>query len=207
MECITIDKILALTQGRMPAEEAERIRNHLESGCSECREQSDQLREALAATADQMLSEPPEWLTNQAKSLFAWHREKSFEDNVTRVPAVLLVDSFAAGQLVGFRSAGSMGRQMLYRAGGYNINLSINYLERARSIDVMGQPMPLHENLRSLAGADVEMHKDSIICATKSNEFGAFLLGGIPEGIYELKIKSEDEELDIVELNAVVCPH
>jgi hypothetical protein len=120
----------------------------------------------------------------------------------------LLVDSFTEGQLSGFRSTNSLARQMLYQAGDYNINLSISCVEKARSLDVMGQPVPLRADLATLARADVEMLKESIVTyVTKSNEFGAFILDGVSEGIYDLKIRSDKEELAIAELNAIVGSH
>ncbi|MBI3949915.1 MAG: hypothetical protein HY314_05620 [Acidobacteria bacterium] len=208
MECISIEPIFALTQNRLPAGEAERIRTHLDTGCTACRNQWCPLQEVLAATAGHTLLQPPAWLTRQAMGLFTWNKTRSPENGLQRIPALLLVDSFAEGQLVGFRSASLMARQMLYRAGNYNINLSLNYLERMRAIDIIGQPMPLCADLEILAGADVEMLKNSIVtCATKSNEFGAFILSGIPEGIYDLRVKSEKEQLDIVELDATVRRH
>lgn len=207
MNCITIEQLIALAKDRLPAVEAESIRAHLDTGCEVCRQRLDELQAILAATTGRQLLTPPEWLIQQARNLFTWNKTKPRENGLERVPAILLVDSFAQGPLIGFRSVGLMSRQMLYRAGHYDINLSLNYVERTHTIDIMGQPMPLRADLGRLAGADVELVKQaSLAGATKSNEFGAFILSGVPEGIYDLRIR-KDEELDIVGLEAIVRPH
>jgi len=207
MNCITMEQLIALAQDRLPATEAEPIRAHLGAGCEVCTKRIADLHAMLEATAGRHLSTPPEWLLQQVRNLFVWNKTTPRQNRLPRVPAILLVDSFAQGPLPGFRSTESMCRQMLYRAGQYNINLSLNYLERTRAIDMMGQPLPLSPDLGLLAGAEVELVKEARLAqATRSNEFGAFILAGIPEGVYDLRIK-KDEEWDIVGLEAVVHPH
>lgn len=206
MNYLSIDKLLAFAQNELGGE-AEEIRVHLETGCQPCRQRLSQLRKVLSVIETQSLADPPAWLIHQAMNLFTWHTTNSDADRLERIPAFLLVDSFAEGPLLGFRSVGPMPRQMLYRAGNYNINLSMNYAEPTQTIDLMGQSTPLSTDLATVAAADVELLKDSrVACATKANEFGAFMLGGIQEGIYDLRIKLTDEEIDIAGLSAVVRP-
>jgi hypothetical protein len=206
--CISVKQLFALAQNQPLGGETERIRAHLDAGCAACRSRLEQLQTLLAATAGRHLLKAPDWLIHQAMSLFAWHQARARESRPEPVPAFLLIDSFAQGPLLGFRSAGTMSRQMLYRAGNYNINLSLNYVERARAIDIMGQPVPLKPGGGLLVGADVELLKESsVACATKSNEFGSFILNRVPEGIYDVRIKSAHEELDIWGLQALVRPH
>jgi hypothetical protein len=61
--------------------------------------------------------------------------------------------------------------------------------------------------LATVAGADVELLKESVIAhATKANEFGAFILDGLQQGTYDLRIVLEDEEIDIVGLDVYTHP-
>jgi hypothetical protein len=203
-----MEQLFAWTQNQLRGGEAERIHAHLETGCTACQTQLEHLRQMLAATAGRHLLKIPDWLRQQGMNLFAWRQTQRREPRPERLPAFLLVDSFAEGPLMGFRSAGAMSRQMLYRAGPYNINLSMSCLEPSRAIDVMGQPMPLNASLEAVAGADVELlNAFGIAGATRSNEFGAFILGGVAEGIYDLRITLTDEELDIIGLNILLRPH
>jgi len=94
---------------------------------------------------------------------------------------------------------------MLYRAGDYTINLSINFIEPTQAIDIIGQSMPSGGDLRVVAGAAVELLKESRVArATRSNEFGAFLLDTISEGVYDLIITLKETEIEIPGLNAIV---
>jgi hypothetical protein len=100
-----------------------------------------------------------------------------------------------------------MPRQMLYQAGNYNINLSLDYVEQSPAINLIGQPTPLHANLPAVAGADVELLKESLVVHTTTcNEFGAFIFNQIPDGIYDLRITLAEVELDILGLEAVRRP-
>ena len=97
-----------------------------------------------------------------------------------------------------------MPRQILYRAGDYDINLALNYVDQTKSIGMMGQSVPLNADLDMVAEAEVELLMDSTVrCATRTNEFGAFMLDGIPEGIYDLRIKMKGEEIGIARFHAI----
>lgn len=208
MNCASIDQLFALTQNQLPVEQAQRIHVHLDTGCVECRDRLNQLHQMQTITNSPHFIKPPDRLPPQATRLFAGHQPNPRQTPLKRLPAVLLVDSFAEGQPLGFRSIGSMSRQMLFRAGHYDINLSLDYVEQHRAIDIMGQPVPLGASLDTVAGAEVELLRESTIAGTtQSNEFGAFILSTIPEGIYDLRIKLTDTELDVLGLKAVVHPH
>jgi hypothetical protein len=207
MTCITTEQLLTLAQNHFSAHETEPLRAHLDAGCGDCRKRFDELRATLAAATGHHLVKPPAWLTHQAMSLFAWHKRNPGRSHPERIPAFLLVDSYAEGALPGFRNTGLMSRQMLYRAKHYSINLSIHAIERPASVDVMGQAMPLGADIRSLGKAGVELlHESELAGTTTSNEFGAFILTGIPEGVYDLRITAKDAELDIIGLSAIVRP-
>lgn len=125
-----------------------------------------------------------------------------------RSPAILVFDSFTSGLLLGVRGAGLMTRQMLYQAGDYNIDLSIDYVEQTQAINVIGQTMPRDADLSAVVGADVELRQGSTVAfGAKTNEFGEFIIDGIPEGTYDLRITLKAEEIDIAQFDAVVCAH
>jgi hypothetical protein len=120
----------------------------------------------------------------------------------------LLFDSGAESRLLGFRGAGPASRHLLYRAGPYDIDLSIDYVEPARLVDIIGQSMPPGLDLEAVANRDVELLRESALAfATKTNEFGEFILDGIREGVYDLKLKFKTEEVNIVDLKALSQEH
>jgi len=206
MSCLSIEQLYALAQNQLPAGEAERIRLHLHIGCKVCRKQLDQLEKILAATTSHELLKPPDWLMHRAMSLFTWNKTSAREDRLKRIPAILLVDTFAEGRLLGFRGARPMTRQMFYRAGEYDIDLSIDYIEPTRAVDIMGQAMSLSADWNAVTGANVKLLKESILTFdTKTNQYGEFILDGIHEGRYDLKLELKDKAIDIVGLDAAFC--
>jgi hypothetical protein len=204
MKCATSEQLFALTQNYLSAEQVKQIRGHLHEGCESCRQYLDKIQTTLAAAASREPVGLPDWLLDQAMNLLASHVRPTGESRLERIPAILLVDSYSEGPLVGFRSAGAMPRQMLYRAGDYNVNLAITCTGRAQGIDIMGQPIPLRSDVDMLAEAEVELLKSLIVVsATRSNEFGAFILSSVKPGVYDLSVQSQHHELFIMGLHAL----
>jgi hypothetical protein len=128
---------------------------------------------------------------------------------LVRIPAILLFDSFGGtialgGPLLsGVRGAGPMYRKLLYRAGDYYIDLSLDYVEQERVIDIMGQAVPSRKDAPSTADAHITLRQGStILFHTQTNEFGEFIIDGVPRGAYDLSITLMTEEIDISGLNA-----
>jgi hypothetical protein len=139
---------------------------------------------------------------------FRRRKSRSQDNSRQVVQAVLLSDSGVEGRLLGFRGAGPMSRHLLYRAGQYDIDLSIDYIEPAQLVDIIGQSMRLGLDLDTVANGDVELFKESTpALATKTNEFGEFILDGILEGIYDMKLKFKTEEINILGLQALRGEH
>lgn len=121
-----------------------------------------------------------------------------------RIPAVLLFDSsgetFALGGplLSGIRGARPMYRKLLYRAGDYYIDLSLDYVEPERVIDIMGQTVPSRKDTSSIVDAHITLRQGStVMFHTQTNEFGEFIIDGVPRGAYDLSITLMAEEIEI----------
>lgn len=204
MACIPIERLLAQAQGTLPAQEAEQINHHLRRGCPSCQQQFQLIQKTLSVSENQNLISPPDWLLNQAMSLFRWRPALDKASHREIIPATLLSDSTTNMRLLGFRGAGVAGRHLLYRAGNYDVDLFMEFVEPASAFDIVGQTMPTELELDAVAHGDVELFKASdLALATKTNEFGEFLLERVEEGIYSLKLKFKTSEIDIVELRAL----
>jgi len=207
MTCANIENLLALAQGALPLNEAERLGRHLSMGCEACQSRLHKIQKIRSVIGVRGLLDPPDWLITQAVNLFRWQKSGR-ENSRLAIPAVLLFDSGAESRLLGFRGAGPTSRHLLYRAGHYDVDLSIDYIEPAQLVDIIGQSMPLGLDLEAVANGDVELVKESALAlATKTNEFGEFILDGIREGIYDLKLKFKTEEINIVGLKALAGEH
>jgi hypothetical protein len=206
MNCASTESLFALAQNQLAPVEADGLHTHL-SECRVCKHQFDQLQKLVAATATRELVELPAWLSQQAMNLFDWHQAKSSSSAAERTPAILVVDSLAEGRLLGFRGAGPQSRQMLYRAGNYDIDLSLDFVEQTQSVDIMGQPMPVNADISTVVGAQVKlMDGAKVVVGTQTNEFGEFIIDGVREGLYQLEIEFEDKQIDIVGLNTIFHP-
>ncbi|HXF06443.1 MAG TPA: hypothetical protein VNM72_13655 [Blastocatellia bacterium] len=212
--CPTVEELLAFAQqndderATWPdplSRSFEEIRRHLEAGCESCRHRLTQIRKLLSAVWDPCLIDPPIWLRRQAQALYRHHRQlqPSAEERATL--AVLVVDSFAEGRLLGLRGTWPMSRQFLYRAGDYDVDLSVDYIEAKDAVDIIGQSMPITNDLRSVAHATVELVKASTLAhITQANVFGEFILDGVQEGVYDLRIRLKDQAIYIPDLPAIV---
>ncbi len=208
MNCVSIEQMFALTQNALPADEAEHIYNHLDGRCSDCKSQWDNLHELLADLAGHNLTEAPDWLIRQAEKRLAESATTSCKSDLKPVPAILLADSFDGGLLCEIRGAGPVSRQILYRAGNYDIDLSIDYIEQPPTIELLGQIMPIGADIDAATKPQVQLLSGpTIVSSTQMNEFGEFMFLGITEGCYDLRIALGDEELGIIGIDAVSQPH
>src|SRR5690349_19904981 len=103
-------------RGLVPERDALEMRNHLSSGCDECRDLAG-FCEDLNGISQEMLARPvPEWLVRGAKAILPSRAVAPVRQPV-RVPAELIYDSLLAPAPVGLRAGWQGGWQALYRAG------------------------------------------------------------------------------------------
>jgi len=207
MTCASFEQLFAWARCELPVVEAEPIRLHLDAGCQTCRHELEQVEKILAATACPQFRQPPTWLIEETVGLITRDAARSYEFPVERISAFLLFDSFTQPTFAGIRSGGPMSRQLLYRTEDHDINLSINHASQTHAIEIVGRALPLKPNPVALTGAEVELLNGSaVVCTTKTNQVGMFTLQGVQEGVYDLRIALNDEEIDIIGLTATVCP-
>jgi hypothetical protein len=59
-------------------------------------------------------------------------------------------------------------------------------------------------DLSAVAEADVQLLSQSLVAVdTRTNEFGEFIIEGVSQGLYDLRIKLNDQQIDIAGLNTV----
>ncbi len=196
MRCIPLNRLLKFVRGSLPAEETEAVYDHLRTGCRDCHAALERIKKQSAVTDSQDIEPSPRVL-----SLLDERGTGALTDRPKRIPAVLIVDSGAEGRLLGFRGAGPASRHLLYRAGNYDIDLSIDYVEQTQSTSIIGQSMPLDADLNTVAEGEVQLLKGSQVnSVTRMNEFGEFILDGVRPDVYDLRLKLKDEEVEIIGL-------
>ena len=90
-----------------------------------------------------------------------------------------------------------VGRQVLYRAGSYDVDLRFESGE-TEGEDLIGQIVPGGKLPSAVEGAAVRLLQDEIVVAhAHANTRGVFIFLQIASGIYELKILVPEGEIEI----------
>lgn len=207
MDCDQLDSLFTRTNDPLATAETQRIRSHISGGCVQCRQRLQRIKDILTQREGCALLPVPSWLIEQVMGLFRWKMALAPQATATRMPALLRLDSATQGHLAGFRTIGTASRQLLYQAGNYNVTLLLT-AAGPQLVDIMGQPMPLDAESQPACNVDIALLADSHVVRTAtSNEFGAFILNGVSEGIYNLRMKLVEHELEIIGLHATVTSH
>lgn len=157
-------------------EERAAMREHLESGCAECRE-AFAFCEALARISINMaVQQAPDVAARLAKSICP-ARPKRVPLRALCIPVELVFDSFLAPCPVGLRSSWQVGWQALYRAGDCSLDVRIEPDLRSSRAALIGQ-------ISNHASPDVHMGDVPVslksgnrkVAETTSNRFGEFQL-------------------------------
>ncbi len=163
-------------KGVARADERAAMREHLESGCAECRE-ALAFCEAFARVSSKMTAQrAPESAARLAKSICP-ARPKRVPLRAFRVPVELIFDSFLAPCPVGLRSSWQVGWQALYRAGDCSLDVRIEPDLRSSRAALIGQIS--NHVTPDLRMGDVPVCLKSgsrIVAETTSNQFGEFQL-------------------------------
>jgi hypothetical protein len=110
-----------------------------------------------------------------------------------RIIAVLTFDSRAAGPAFGMRSIRTASRQLLYTAQETALDLRVTVENEECSL--AGQI--IRDNC---AGAQLELSGVTGTVTTELNELCEFSFPAIPLGMYSLRVRMPDVEIEIPEL-------
>ncbi len=151
------------------------MRAHLDAGCDRCRALHGRLAQ-IAAAARAQLTEPPVSAVRLARALFASGGPSPRPAGV-RVLARLLFDSLQVPQLAGVRGQHRQSRQLLYRAGDYDLDLRLEYDATSPMVALTGQIADRSRPAEPLADVPVLLTAGSdIVARATANRFGEFQL-------------------------------
>jgi hypothetical protein len=189
-------------------EERAAVHAHFSSGCPHCREDQSWLEEALRLASEDKLFEYPEETIQQVISYFTTRPEDPAL-SLRQFFARLIFDSFTPYQMADVRldlagGAAYAGRQMLFHAEGYDIDLRFEQAEDSTDTELIGQilsekrtPMELDQRSARLLKGEAEI--DSV----KTNVRGIFRFARVQAGVYNIKIQVPEGEINIYEVAAV----
>jgi hypothetical protein len=185
-------------RGVAPEEERAAMTEHLESGCTECREALAFCETFVRISSRMTAQRVPDGAARLAKSICP-ARPKRVPRRAFRIPVELIFDSFLAPCPVGLRSSWQVGWQALYRAGDCSLDVRIEPDLRSSRAALIGQ-ISNHASPDSRMG-DLPVCLKSgsrVVAETTSNQFGEFQLEYDQQKRLQLCIRLEGGEKRIV---------
>jgi hypothetical protein len=153
-------------------------------------------------TRDDDLFRPEPWARARAVRLFEEEGGKrGAAARIAKALAQLVYDSMERLSFAGARLSGAGGRQLIYHADGYNIDIQIAP-STTSGAEIMGQVLREGESgFGSVAELFVDLtgsQKDSY--STMTNGFGEFMINEVDFGHYDLRIEAGDKEITVAGL-------
>ncbi len=203
MRCPSFEKLLDYLDGKLAAEEAERVATHLSGDCAQCSANRDWFNQVKTLAALDQSIDPPAWVTKRALRIFETQKPRLVERLVQAI-AALTFDSFARPAVIGVRSTETTNRQLLYNAGAYSIDLQIAPVGGSRA-DLVGQILCEAEtSFDSVAGLALELvSQDQKTHRASTNEMGEFTIGGLKQGLYNLTIQTSEGHITAYDIPVV----
>ena len=182
-----------LAEGRAPAALTADARSHLDS-CESCSAQFARLSQTIQLMRADDAEAPPRGAAAYALGLFRRRAAASEPSRLRRVLAALSFDSAALTPAFGVRAGQpAAARQLLYSAGENDLDLRVAPAAEA-GWAVSGQV------LGPARAGRVELEGAALSVEAALNEQSEFSLPPVPEGTYTLRVRFEDAEVEVPQL-------
>jgi anti-sigma factor RsiW len=193
---IPFARLADLVEGRLTGEDESAARAHL-GDCAACSEQSAQLARLTTLMRTDVSVDAPRDALASAVGLFRARGPAPEESPglLRRVVAALTFDSSSLTPAFGVRSGlASPARQLIFSAGDFDIDLRL--AAGGEGWTVSGQV------LGPCAGGEVEVEREGSSRARAAlNDLCEFTLPPVPEGVYTLRLRVDEVEVEIPELS------
>jgi len=199
MAHVSLEQLWNSLIGRLAEEEEKRVQKHLASGCTTCQENLAWCKKVFKLTQKDDLKEAPEWMVERAIQLFKpTSRRVRLAEKIT---ATLIFDSFSQPSLAGVRRIGILGRQLLFKARSFDIDLRIVKGETPKFSNLMGQILKRKKGFPCVTGLEVTLRKGrKRIQSTQTNRWGEFHFSDLFSGKYKIEIILPDQRIEIKEV-------
>jgi hypothetical protein len=199
MKCPSFERLIEYLDNQLNASETARLVAHLSEGCRQCAETRDWYERVRVVAATDESTEPPSWVFKRAVKIFENRKTRpSLIERIGERVASLVFDSLAQPVVAGVRSTETTNRQLLYRAGNFNIDLQVAPAEDLRA-DLIGQILKEDEvAFESVSGLRLEVvRRGEPVFSTVTDDMGEFKISGIDYGVYDLRIELEDGSITV----------
>ncbi|HEU4386636.1 MAG TPA: hypothetical protein VFV34_02480 [Blastocatellia bacterium] len=205
MKCPGFEKLVDFLDARLTEEEAHQIDLHLTQGCAVCSKDRAwyQTLKSIVSADDRF--RPAPWVRRRALDIFENERFRSDRlIDTARAAARLVYDSMQRLSTAGARPLGASGRQLVYQAAGYNIDIQIAASAK-EGVDIMGQILREEEaGFGSVTGLLIDLIQDHReVWSTTTSSFGEFTMHEIDSGDYDLRVETGEAVITIERLPVV----
>jgi len=198
MDCFSLEELIGLAEGEAADPSAPGREDHI-AACRRCRDDLGLLTEAIRLMRSDRAADAPTDLVQRMVNLFDTVRQAPARPGrVQRIIASLAFDSLAPPALAGVRSLRGLGRQMLFTAEGYDIDLRLSPAEGDGPDSLIGQV--LHKGRAAgVANARVALvacGEDLLLTTTDTH--GVFSFSRLMRpGSYDFRVVLPDREITI----------
>lgn len=202
MKCTGFELLIDFLDGRLDKEKAGRVSAHLAAGCRRCEANKLWYERVRSIAASDDIFKPAPWISKRAMRILEEESNKSgITSRAIEAIADLIYDSLQRFSYAGTRSMESAGREMIYEANGYSIDLQI--MPSSKSVaEIVGQVLRKDDTgFDSVAEVLVDLTiGEKAVWSTLTNRFGEFMMSEIDFGQYDLRIEARDVTLKITGL-------
>jgi hypothetical protein len=174
MRHFTMEEWIDFVNQVTPTEQRAAMQAHLQSGCERCAKEVALWGRVRGTAARESALQPPTEILQSVKAAFGAAgigRPRKKKDSVIEV----LFDSVLQPALAGARSVTIGSRQMLYRAGSYQVDVQIEVKAGSNAVVVAGQIMDVSAPHFVAKGIPVTLSSlRGHVVYTATNEFGEF---------------------------------
>jgi hypothetical protein len=161
-------------RGVTPAGDSPAMREHLASGCPDCRQLAEFCRKLALVSSGRALQTVPDPVLQQAREMFPV-RPSAPARRPFRIPLELVYDSLLVPAPAGLRSSWQVGWQALYRAGDCSLDLRVEPELHSTRAAIIGQVSSHLAPEREMGDLPVCLKSGKLVVAeTRSNRFGEF---------------------------------
>ena len=185
---ISLETLADMAEDRALSETLQAAESHI-AGCERCNATLQDLRRLVFLMKSDTAEGVPRDVLMSVLNVFA----PATPAPLPRIIAVLTFDSRAAGPVFGMRSVRTASRQLLYTAQETALDLRVTVENEECSL--AGQI--IRDNC---AGAQIALSGATGTVTTELNELCEFSFPAIPLGMYSLRVRMPDVEIEIPEL-------
>lgn len=203
VNCFTYQQLMDFAEGTLDPKDHQALLERIAGGCGRCREEADLLKTMVALMRSDRYGEAPAKVVNTTIGLFERLRKNLLPEQIKRrVQAWLAFDSLQQPALAGIRNAKGAGKQLLYKAEGYDIDLRFSPVDPGEFENVMGQILQ-QSSAAGMADTVVSLSfEGQEVLMTTTDAFGIFIFRNLPpQKKYDLKITLPEVEIHIGEVS------